>query len=411
MAAFDAPADIVETLIADLAGATVANKNAPRQTVISGTEAAIEAALAKAKEQGSTVRESPSLAVSTRHWWRALANHWRAPWLSSASQLRNAQCSRTPPQRFTRAIRQQFLRCSHSILFPRSSSTRKSSRCTRPGPRIFVEVGPQGVLTGLIGQIFKDKSHFAVASDIKGRRGLVQLQHLLGQLLVRGLPVELDRLYAGRELRQIDLKNLLQETGKPKLTPSTWMINSWRSRPSGAPEPILVGQPRRIQSEAATPSSSLQVVGANPISSTERMLASTSPASKLNGGSHPNCAPEPTVPMDEETQVVLRYQELMAKFLETQKSVMASYFQGVASATKPIPAVVVKSLSAEPVTPAPATTSQQANVHEVKSDQAKPVEMDRSLVDGPASRLDQQADRLPQRNAGTRSRFGGGSRN
>ena len=232
-------------------------------------------------------------------------------------------------------------------------------------------------MTGLIGQILKDKSHFAVASDIKGRRGLVQLQHLLGQLLVRGLPVELDRLYAGRELRQLDLKNLLQETGKPKLTPSTWMINSWRSRPSGAPEPILVGQPRRIQSEAATPSSSLQVVGANPISSTERMLASTSPASKLNGGSHPNRAPEPTVPMDEETQVVLRYQELMAKFLETQKSVMASYFQGAASATKPIPAVVVKSLSAEPVTPAPATTSQQANVHEVKSDQAKPVELDR----------------------------------
>jgi hypothetical protein len=33
--------------------------------------------------------------------------------------------------------------------------------------------------------------------------------------------------------------------------------------------------------------------------------------------------------------------------------------------------VVAKSLSAEPVMPAPATTSQQAKVHEVKSDQAK----------------------------------------
>ena len=57
------------------------------------------------------------------------------------------------------------------------------------------------------------------------------------------------------------------------------------------------------------------------------MLASTSPASKLNGGGHPNRAAEPPF-LDEETQVVLRYQELMAKFLETQKSVMASYFQG-----------------------------------------------------------------------------------
>ena len=223
MVAFDAPADIVETLVADLAGATVANKNAPRQTVISGTEAAIEAALAKAKEQRIHIRESPSLAVSTRHWWRALANPWRAPWLSSASQLRNARCSRTPPQRFTRAIRQQFLRCSHSILFPRSSSTRKSSRCTRPGPENLVEVGPQGVLTGLIGQILKDKSHFAVASDIKGRRGLVQLQHLLGQLLVRGLPVELDRLYVGRESPNRSEKPAAGNR-QAEAHASTWMI-------------------------------------------------------------------------------------------------------------------------------------------------------------------------------------------
>jgi malonyl CoA-acyl carrier protein transacylase/NADP-dependent 3-hydroxy acid dehydrogenase YdfG len=377
MAAFDAPADIVERLVADLAGATVANKNAPRQTVISGTEAAIEAALAKAKEQRiysqriavSCGFHSPLVAHAREPLTRALARFRFATPKCPVFSNTTAAIYPSDPSAISALLAQHLV---SPVLFHQEILAMYEA-----GARIFVEVGPQGVLTGLIGQILTDKPHFAVASDIKGRRGLVQLQHLLGQLLVRGLPVELDRLYAGRELRQIDFKNLLQETGKPKLTPSTWMINSWRSRPLYAPEPILVGQPRRIQSEAATPSSSLQVVGANPISSTERMLAGTSPASKLNGGSHPDRTPKPTVPIDEETQVVLRYQELMAKFLETQKSVMASYFQGVASATKPIPAPVANSLSAEPVMPAPATTSQQANVPEVKLDQAKPVEMDR----------------------------------
>jgi len=380
MAAFDASADIVESLVADLAGATVANKNAPHQTVISGTEAAIEAALAKAKKQGI---RSQRIAVSCG-FHSPLVARAREPLERALAQFRfttpkwpvfsNATAAMYPsdPSAISALLAQHLV---SPVLFHQEILAMYEA-----GARIFVEVGPQGVLTGLIGQILTDKSHFAVASDIKGRRGLVQLQHLLGQLLVRGLPVELDRLYAGRELRQIDLKNLLQETGSPKVTPSTWMINSVRSRPLDAPEPIVVGQRPRIQSDAATPSFSLEAMGARPVSSTERVLAGSPPASKLNGGSHPIRAPEPTVPMDEETQVVLRYQELMTKFLETQKSVMASYFQGMSSATKPIPAVVAKSLSAEPLTPAPAMTPRQAKVHEVKFDQTSAVEIDRTWL-------------------------------
>src|SRR5262249_24092754 len=47
MAAFEAAPEVLEPLIA-ATGVTVANRNAPRQTVISGTEVALDAALAKA---------------------------------------------------------------------------------------------------------------------------------------------------------------------------------------------------------------------------------------------------------------------------------------------------------------------------------------------------------------------------
>src|SRR5262249_27251301 len=81
MAAFDAAADVVETVIAGLGNATIANKNAPNQTVISGSEAQVQAALVKAKEHGILVRNiavprafhSPLMAPAREPLAQALA--------------------------------------------------------------------------------------------------------------------------------------------------------------------------------------------------------------------------------------------------------------------------------------------------------------------------------------------------
>src|SRR5262249_54045526 len=110
------------------------------------------------------------------------------------------------------------------------------------GARTFIEVGPQGVLTGLVGQTLAGRPHLAVASDFKGRPGLVQLQHLLAQLLVGGVPVRLERLHDGRDLRLLDLANLERASAPPQFSPSTWLINSTRVRPLHGPEPKLLGQ-------------------------------------------------------------------------------------------------------------------------------------------------------------------------
>src|SRR5439155_7138631 len=104
------------------------------------------------------------------------------------------------------------------------------------------EVGPQAVLTGLTGQVLADQPHLAVASDIKMRPGLAQLAHLLGQLLAAGIPVQLDRLFEGRSVQTFELANLGPDTGKPKHSPTTWLVNGVRSRPLNGPEPRLLGQ-------------------------------------------------------------------------------------------------------------------------------------------------------------------------
>ena len=66
------------------------------------------------------------------------------------------------------------------------------------GARIFLEVGPRNVLTGLVDRILGERPHVAVAVDQSGRSGLVQLIHALAALGVEGVELSAERLFRGR---------------------------------------------------------------------------------------------------------------------------------------------------------------------------------------------------------------------
>ncbi len=100
----------------------------------------------------------------------------------------------------------------------------------RSGARIFVEVGPRNVLTTLTQQILGDKNYLAVALDIPGRPGQLHLQHALGQLAAHDVKLNLDRLYQGRKVQQLNLESLFEGTGKEQtLPPTTWPGETWCS--------------------------------------------------------------------------------------------------------------------------------------------------------------------------------------
>jgi acyl transferase domain-containing protein/NAD(P)H-dependent flavin oxidoreductase YrpB (nitropropane dioxygenase family)/NAD(P)-dependent dehydrogenase (short-subunit alcohol dehydrogenase family) len=381
MAAFDAPAEALEPLIA-AAGATVANKNAPRQTVISGTEAALDAALAKAKELGihgqriavSCGFHSPLVAAAREPFARVLAAYFFAqPRYPVFSNTTATTCPKEPA-----AI--QALLTDHLVSPVRFHE--EVVAMYEAGARVFVEVGPQAVLTGLVGQILADRPHVAVASDIKGRPGLVQLAHMLGQLLTCGLPIDLHRLYAGRSLRPLDLLNLVQQTQKPKPSPSTWIVNSVRNRPLDAPEPTLLGQPRPAATQSSP--SSFSQPAALSSASTRAMDKTSVPPSKLNGSARLNSA-RGEVAASEETQVMLRYQELMSKFLETQKSVMTNYLQGIEPVAGPMRIEALTRGPIETSTSVPAIAAQEhlaASPPAAQPRQSSTLQMDRAWFTG-----------------------------
>jgi acyl transferase domain-containing protein/phosphopantetheinyl transferase len=72
------------------------------------------------------------------------------------------------------------------------------------GVRVFVEVGPRGGLTTLVGDILAGKPHVAAASNLPGRPAVTQIHHLICQLFVHGVNMNLIELYKRRTPRTLD---------------------------------------------------------------------------------------------------------------------------------------------------------------------------------------------------------------
>jgi len=74
------------------------------------------------------------------------------------------------------------------------------------GYRLFIEVGPAGMLTSFVTDILQDKQDVtAVASDSREHSGVRQLHHMLAQVFVAGVAFEPAALYAHRDIPALDL--------------------------------------------------------------------------------------------------------------------------------------------------------------------------------------------------------------
>ncbi|MHB1422621.1 MAG: SDR family NAD(P)-dependent oxidoreductase [Gemmataceae bacterium] len=350
MAAIEADADTVAAVLDELDGVMAANLNSPNQTVISGTEEGVRAALDCFQKHGirgqripvACAFHSPLVAAASEPFGRALDEYsFQAP---QYPVYANTTAAPYPPEPggVVNLLRQHL---ASPVRFGEEIEAMYTA-----GARIFVEVGPQGVLTGLVGQTLAGRPHLALASDLKGRPGLVQLQHLLGQLLVWGVSVQMERLHDGRDLRRLDLANLERDSAPVKLSPSTWLVNSTRVRPLHGPEPKLLGQGRDSDSDPTAETPPRLIPDKPKVSSSPTMKSTSTPHSlggalaprvhsdsrsesaASNGAAHSNGVAHPpapaVLPRDEAAQVMLRFQDLMSRFLDTQRSVMVSYLQG-----------------------------------------------------------------------------------
>jgi acyl transferase domain-containing protein/NAD(P)H-dependent flavin oxidoreductase YrpB (nitropropane dioxygenase family)/NAD(P)-dependent dehydrogenase (short-subunit alcohol dehydrogenase family) len=331
MAALSTGPESVPEMIADQPEVLMVNYNGPLQTVIAGPSDALEAVLSRARARQihgrilpvacafHTPRMEPAREPLTRLAGKKLLGPPARPVFS------NLDAAIHPPDPQAIAIRLGD-HVTHPVRFAEMVAAIYDQ-----GARVFVEVGPGGLLTPLVESILGNRPHLAVASDVAGRPGLVSLLHALARLVVAGVPVRLDSLTRGRSSGRIDLAALPKGDGSPAPSPSCWVVNGSRARPLAAPEPRRLGQSPALSATAPSIDLSLDTHSVGPT-----RLEPLTRAKERNGSTVSRSTLLPSAsqvisgdraPGDTD-RALTAFQETMRIFLEVQRTTMLAYLSG-----------------------------------------------------------------------------------
>ncbi len=179
--------EAVEALLPELPDICLANANGPRQTVVGGPSAALEAAERRLVEFGHTVLRlpvaaafhTPCVAYAESPWRNALAKaEVAAPRLQVASNTSGGFYAGEAESVRTGLATQPF----GPVLFQQNIEAIYAA-----GGRIFVEIGPRAVLGGLVGAVLGERPHLVVSLDPGRGGGERRLREAVVRLRVAGL--------------------------------------------------------------------------------------------------------------------------------------------------------------------------------------------------------------------------------
>jgi acyl transferase domain-containing protein/NAD(P)H-dependent flavin oxidoreductase YrpB (nitropropane dioxygenase family) len=223
--------------LAGFPGVVMANQNSPIQTVISGPTEAVRAACSHLETEGIGARpietacafHSPLMAGAEAKYAAVLARHAVGPLEWPVYSNLTTEPHTAEPE----AIRAALAR--HIVSPVRFAA--EIERMYADGARVFFEIGPKRVLTGLVGRILKGRPHTAIALDGEDA-GLAGLFEAITKLAVHIPDFDAAPLYAGRTT-PLDLD------APRRLSATTWMVDGGRARalrgtpPAHAAKPVL----------------------------------------------------------------------------------------------------------------------------------------------------------------------------
>ena len=298
MAAVLAGEQQVSAVIDDLDGVWLANLNSPEQTIISGDREAIEQTVQVFLQRGVDARLIPvSCAFHSPLMEPAIA-----PWRHELSLIEMARPSipvysnetTRPHTDSTESISESLI---NHVLKP-VRFTGEVEQLYADGVRLFVEIGPNAVLSGLVDRTLEGRPHRAVATDRAGRNGVVQLLHALGQLAAHGVAVDLERQFRGRNLKRLNVERL----EPPSIPATAWRVNGGYARPYH--EPIKRATSASLPGPTRMKDGSVIANGRGDIAAEGTFE---------RGG------------RDEVEQAMIRHQRIMQQFLESQRNIMMAY--------------------------------------------------------------------------------------
>lgn len=211
---------------------SVANINAPDQTIVAGPVDAVEAAVKALSQESMRVRR---VAVTAAFHCGEMAAAQQA----LAAELAKVEFHRPQTSLYSNTTGDQYPDDPREI---RALLARQIAEPLRfvdevrqlyaAGARVFIEGGPGLVLSGLVDRILDRHPHVTLGIDTPERDGSLQLAHLLAQVFALGLPVNLDPWFGGRGLAEISLEQTVEQ-GRAKADPGprAWRVNAARAVP------------------------------------------------------------------------------------------------------------------------------------------------------------------------------------
>ncbi|MCF6158426.1 MAG: SDR family oxidoreductase [wastewater metagenome] len=347
MAAVDAGPEAISEVLSSVKDIWIANLNAPRQTIVSGKRSSIEETIKCFEAQGMRARpipvscafHSPLVASAQKRLTEFLKTITIAPPRLSVFSNTTSMPYPQDPEDITALLGKHLI---NPVKF-----VNEINAMYHDGARIFIEVGPRNILTSLTQQILEGQHFLAVALNVSGRSGILQLHHALGQLMAHGVHLQLDHLYKGRQVRQLKLDALIDETRSIPPSLTTFMVTGSRVYPfhrTTEMKPPIKSQTqekvgnhkniehvmREVEKSMLMPDSTTANIETSPKipESKPDYPGSSSFVSESAVSPHSQAAlsMKPTA-SEEENHVMLQFQKLMGRFLETQQQVMQAYLQ------------------------------------------------------------------------------------
>ena len=226
MVAVNCPEDELTRIVSEINHIYPVNHNSPRQWVLAGTTPAIAELTAKLTELKISFRQlevacafhSPLLAGSKDLYAAVLSDvTFSEPTLTVWSNTSAAPYPTSPE-----AIKERL--ADHLVRPVRFSE--EVAQMYEDGARIFVEVGPGKVLTGLTKAIL-GKEEICLHTEDKDQPGIVQLLHTLAGYVATGRNIDFNKLFEDRDARVLDLDK--PEQYRKSIT--TWLVDGQMALP------------------------------------------------------------------------------------------------------------------------------------------------------------------------------------
>ncbi|MGC3004250.1 acyltransferase domain-containing protein, partial [Streptomyces sp. G35A] len=209
MAAVTASEERVGALLADRPGVVVCNRNAPDQIVVGGPTEEIDRLVADAATAGLRARRLPVSAA------------FHTPFVGHAVEAFRADVERyevgvpkgtvfadTEGAAYGEDVAANRAVLTEQLINPVDFAGRVEEMYAA-GYRVFVEFGPKGVLTQLVGRILGDREHTVLALDAgPGKDADLALKQAVARLAVLGLPLATADRYVAPPVEQPETKGM-----------------------------------------------------------------------------------------------------------------------------------------------------------------------------------------------------------